>query len=45
MPCETFLLQVVHADVRTQASLLQEADVVVMNNVFEYFLDRQEQAR
>ncbi|XP_068016460.1 uncharacterized protein [Melanerpes formicivorus] len=38
-------IKVVHADIRTQASLLQEADVVVMNNVFEYFLDRQEQAR
>ncbi|XP_075569155.1 uncharacterized protein LOC104025044 [Pelecanus crispus] len=38
-------IKVVHADVCTQASLLQKADVVVMNNVFEYFLDRQEQAR
>ncbi|KAJ7417205.1 hypothetical protein WISP_65980 [Willisornis vidua] len=37
-------IKVVHADIRTQASLLQEADVVVMNNVFEYFLDRREQA-
>ncbi|KAK2523831.1 hypothetical protein Q9233_009712 [Columba guinea] len=37
--------EVVHADICTQASLLQKADVVVMNNVFEYFLDRQEQAR
>ncbi|KAF1497234.1 hypothetical protein FQV18_0005607, partial [Eudyptula minor novaehollandiae] len=38
-------IKVVHADICTQASLLQNADVVVMNNVFEYFLDRQEQAR
>ncbi|XP_021258050.1 uncharacterized protein LOC110401357 isoform X2 [Numida meleagris] len=38
-------IKVVHADIRTQASLLQKADVVVMNNVFEYFLDRLEQAR
>lgn len=45
MPWEIFLLQVVHADICTQPSLLQKADVVVMNNVFEYFLDRQEQAR
>ncbi|XP_025946641.1 uncharacterized protein LOC112977926 isoform X4 [Apteryx rowi] len=37
--------KVVHADICTQASLLQKADVVVMNNVFEYFLDRLEQAR
>lgn len=45
MLCEFFLLQVVHADICTQASLLQKADVTVMNNVFEYFLDRLEQAR
>ncbi|XP_062432073.1 uncharacterized protein LOC134140628 [Rhea pennata] len=38
-------IKVVHADICTQASLLQKADVVVMNNVFEYFLDRLEQAR
>ncbi|XP_033918260.1 uncharacterized protein [Melopsittacus undulatus] len=38
-------IKVIHADICTQASLLQKADVVVMNNVFEYFLDRQEQAR
>ncbi|XP_071601156.1 uncharacterized protein [Heliangelus exortis] len=38
-------IKVFHADICTQASLLQSADVVVMNNVFEYFLDRQEQAR
>ncbi|XP_054056680.1 uncharacterized protein LOC128909275 [Rissa tridactyla] len=38
-------IKVVHADICTEASLLQKADVVVMNNVFEYFLDRQEQAR
>lgn len=38
-------IKVVHADICTQASLLQKADVIVMNNVFEYFLDRLEQAR
>uniref|UniRef100_A0A452HXS0 Uncharacterized protein n=1 Tax=Gopherus agassizii TaxID=38772 RepID=A0A452HXS0_9SAUR len=38
-------VQVLHSDICTQASLLQNADVVVMNNVFEYFLDRLEQAR
>ncbi|XP_032917932.1 uncharacterized protein LOC116997402 isoform X1 [Catharus ustulatus] len=38
-------IKVVHADICTQPSLLQKADVVVMNNVFEYFLDRREQAR
>nr|XP_031360789.1 uncharacterized protein LOC110477190 [Lonchura striata domestica] len=38
-------IKVVHADICTQPSLLQKADVVIMNNVFEYFLDRQEQAR
>ncbi|CAM4688498.1 unnamed protein product [Lepidochelys kempii] len=38
-------VKVLHSDICTQASLLQNADVVVMNNVFEYFLDRLEQAR
>ncbi|XP_066492890.1 uncharacterized protein [Tiliqua scincoides] len=38
-------IKVLNADICTQASLLQNADVVVMNNVFEYFLDRSEQAR
>ncbi|XP_042311909.1 uncharacterized protein LOC121924639 isoform X2 [Sceloporus undulatus] len=38
-------VKVVNADICTQASLLQNADVVIMNNVFEYFLDRSEQAR
>ncbi|XP_036398691.1 uncharacterized protein zgc:109986 [Megalops cyprinoides] len=36
-------IQVTHADIRTQASLLQNADVVVMNNVFEYFLESKDQ--
>ncbi|EMP30751.1 hypothetical protein UY3_12173, partial [Chelonia mydas] len=39
------LFGVLHSDICTQTSLLQNADVVVMNNVFEYFLDRLEQAR
>lgn len=34
-----------HADVCTQGPLLQSADVIVMNNVFEYFLTEAEQAR
>ncbi|XP_015271887.1 PREDICTED: uncharacterized protein LOC107114809 isoform X1 [Gekko japonicus] len=38
-------IKVLNADIRTQASLLQNADAVVMNNVFEYFLDKEEQAR
>ncbi|XP_027703229.1 uncharacterized protein LOC114032181 isoform X1 [Vombatus ursinus] len=38
-------IKVHHANICTQASLLQNADVVIMNNVFEYFLDRSEQAR
>ncbi|KAL8169245.1 UNVERIFIED_CONTAM: hypothetical protein K2H54_041536 [Gekko kuhli] len=37
-------IKVLNADIRTQASLLQNADAVVMNNVFEYFLDKEEQA-
>ncbi|XP_061111323.1 uncharacterized protein zgc:109986 isoform X3 [Conger conger] len=36
---------VIHADICTQASLLQNADVVVMNNVFEYFLESSDQMR
>ncbi|XP_036307636.1 uncharacterized protein LOC118726663 isoform X1 [Pipistrellus kuhlii] len=38
-------IKVLHADICTQDSLLQNADVVIMNNVFEYFLDEAEQAR
>ncbi|XP_020667930.3 uncharacterized protein LOC110089307 isoform X2 [Pogona vitticeps] len=38
-------IKVLNADICTQASLLKNADVVIMNNVFEYFLDRSEQAR
>ncbi|XP_074069471.1 uncharacterized protein LOC141506531 [Macrotis lagotis] len=38
-------IKVHHANICTQASLLQNADVIIMNNVFEYFLDRSEQAR
>ncbi|KAJ8390780.1 hypothetical protein AAFF_G00099120 [Aldrovandia affinis] len=38
-------VQVIHADICTQASLLQNADVVVMNNVFEYFLESNDQMR
>ncbi|KAL2099069.1 hypothetical protein ACEWY4_005549 [Coilia grayii] len=32
-------IQVIHADICSQVTLLQEADVLIMNNVFEYFLD------
>ncbi|XP_053170848.1 uncharacterized protein LOC128354695 [Scomber japonicus] len=38
-------VQVLHADVCTQDVLLQNADVVVMNNVFEYFMEPSEQVR
>uniref|UniRef100_A0A8C9PUT9 Methyltransferase type 11 domain-containing protein n=2 Tax=Marmotini TaxID=337730 RepID=A0A8C9PUT9_SPEDA len=38
-------IKVLHADICTQGSLLQNADVVIMNNVFEYFLNEEEQAR
>ncbi|XP_038191929.1 uncharacterized protein LOC119818533 isoform X2 [Arvicola amphibius] len=37
-------VKVLHADVCTQGPLLQSADVIVMNNVFEYFLTEAEQA-
>ncbi|XP_023370161.1 uncharacterized protein LOC111726038 [Otolemur garnettii] len=38
-------IQVLHADICTQGLLLQNADVVIMNNVFEYFLNEADQAR
>ncbi|XP_066550832.1 uncharacterized protein LOC136717224 isoform X2 [Amia ocellicauda] len=38
-------IQIVHADICSQNALLQDADVIVMNNVFEYFLDTSEQIR
>ncbi|XP_076406763.1 uncharacterized protein LOC102926838 isoform X1 [Peromyscus maniculatus bairdii] len=38
-------IKVLHADICTQGPLLQSADVIVMNNVFEYFLTEAEQAR
>ncbi|XP_034051194.1 uncharacterized protein zgc:109986 [Thalassophryne amazonica] len=38
-------VQVLHADVCTQAVLLQNTDVLVMNNVFEYFLEPSEQIK
>ncbi|XP_077587976.1 uncharacterized protein LOC144206720 [Stigmatopora nigra] len=37
--------QVVHADVCSQDALLQNADVVVMNNVFQYFMEVEQQIR
>ncbi|KAM9711316.1 uncharacterized protein ACBT57_020744 isoform 5-T5 [Dama dama] len=38
-------IKVLHADICTQGLLLQNADVIIMNNVFEYFLNETEQAR
>ncbi|XP_053553738.1 uncharacterized protein LOC128645031 [Bombina bombina] len=38
-------IQIYHSDVCSQKSLLQDADVVVLNNVFEYFLDKTEQTK
>uniref|UniRef100_S4RPR4 Zgc:109986 n=1 Tax=Petromyzon marinus TaxID=7757 RepID=S4RPR4_PETMA len=38
-------VEVVCADICTQGDLLRTADVVVMNNVFEYFMDSESQAR
>ncbi|KAM7322352.1 uncharacterized protein [Alexandromys fortis] len=37
-------IKVLHADICTQGPLLQSADVIVMNNVFEYFLTEAKQA-
>ncbi|KAK3563190.1 hypothetical protein QTP86_018217 [Hemibagrus guttatus] len=38
-------IQVIHADICSQAVLLQNADVLIMNNVFEYFMDPKDQVR
>ncbi|XP_061599691.1 uncharacterized protein zgc:109986 [Cololabis saira] len=38
-------VQVLHADVCMQDALVHSADVLVMNNVFEYFLEPSEQVR
>ncbi|KAG8560769.1 hypothetical protein GDO81_015119 [Engystomops pustulosus] len=38
-------IQVHHADICSQKTLLQGADVIVLNNVFEYFLNKEEQIK
>ncbi|XP_060789079.1 uncharacterized protein zgc:109986 [Neoarius graeffei] len=38
-------IQVIHADICSQAMLLQNADVLIMNNVFEYFMEPKDQVR
>uniref|UniRef100_UPI003AAD514E uncharacterized protein isoform X2 n=1 Tax=Centroberyx gerrardi TaxID=166262 RepID=UPI003AAD514E len=38
-------VQVLHADVCSQEVLLQNADVLVMNNVFEYFMEPSDQIK
>ncbi|XP_007240539.3 uncharacterized protein zgc:109986 [Astyanax mexicanus] len=38
-------IQVIHADICTQAALVQNADVLIMNNVFEYFMEPKDQAK
>ncbi|XP_066525592.1 uncharacterized protein zgc:109986 [Hoplias malabaricus] len=38
-------IQVIHADICSQSALVQKADVLIMNNVFEYFLKPKEQVR
>lgn len=40
-----FLQQVLHSDVLQQNLLLQNADVLIMNNVFEFFIEPKEQVR
>lgn len=35
---------VVHGDIRDHAALLKSADVVVLNNVFEFFFEHEKQA-
>ncbi|KAI4893976.1 hypothetical protein NFI96_015494 [Prochilodus magdalenae] len=38
-------IQVIHADICSQAVLVQNADVLIMNNVFEYFMEPKDQLR
>lgn len=38
-------IQVIHADICSQDSLIQNADVLIMNNVFEYFLEPNNQLK
>lgn len=38
-------IQVIHADICSQAVLLKNADVLIMNNVFEYFMEPKDQVR
>ena len=38
-------VKIVNADVRHQAQLLHTADVIIMNNVFEFFCSLEEQAK
>ena len=32
-------INVIHGDIQDQADLLRKADVIVLNNVFEFFVD------
>lgn len=43
--CFTDRMQVLHADVCSQAAIVQAADVLVMNNVFEFFMEPSEQIK
>ena len=38
-------IKIVHDDILNQAELLHCADVIVMNNVFEFFCSLEEQAK
>ncbi|CAL8298334.1 unnamed protein product [Arctogadus glacialis] len=38
-------MQVLHADVCSQPAVVQQADVLVMNNVFEFFMEPSEQIK
>ncbi|TRY59515.1 hypothetical protein DNTS_017622 [Danionella cerebrum] len=36
-------IQVIHADIRSQAALVQNTDVLILNNVFEFFMETSDQ--
>ncbi|CAH2328368.1 Hypothetical predicted protein [Pelobates cultripes] len=43
--CGFVAVEVYQSDICSQKSLLQDADVVVLNNVFEYFLGKENQLK
>ena len=43
--CVIFIIQILEGDVTNFASVIKDADVVIMNNVFEFFSPAEQQRR